>query len=272
MIAGIVMLAILLSMAAVPFTRWETEFPYKLDATRYIFMYKFAAATFVWACADVIGNFVRNSSTPEGNKSYRIFLTSLSVIFLTCITVLQYKSHQALVRGERTLMKVQGANELAVYMLGVDPINHYSLKTWFSGGNTPEVYTPVISWLASKQKNVFSADYRASIQLANYKEARAIYLASHTTPLPLEINEVNCFQHPKFRDRQAWNVDIKFVTNGNFSLFALDGANEGVQYPLRVGRQSFYGMFPAGTRLRMCFPQSALVKSMTHLPARTEAE
>lgn len=272
MVAGIIMLAMLLAAAAVPLTRWGGSYPYKLDATRYIFMYKFAAAAFVWALADAFGSLIQKISHHTGRQFRNFILIAIALAPLLATMALQFIAYKELEKSETDLATLQGDNELAVYMLGVDLANTFSLHRWFSGDNLPASYTPVINWLVAEEKNVFSPNYRGSPQLVNYKLARAIYRSANAKPAPLEMDEKNCFEHPGFIIKQAWNVTIEPSKTGHFYLVFLDWGNTKIAYPLRIGKQSFYGIFPSGKGVRLCFPHSTLVTSATKLPAGDKIE
>lgn len=270
MIAGIIMLAMLLAAAAVPLTRWGSSFPYKLDAVRYIFMYKFAAAAFVWAAADALGSCCRQIGSDAGKNARTILFISIALSLLICIAVLQNRAYRTLKGNAAYFFQTQINNELAVYMLGVDASNSYSLHKWFSGFNKPLIYAPVIEWIAKVETNVFSPDYRGTRQLKHYKQARAVYLSSNAIPEPLPMHTGNCHLFPEFTERRAWKLDIEPLENKYFSLTFMDRGDEKIEYPYRIGRQVYYGIFPAGTRIRLCFPSTTLINSATHLPAATE--
>jgi len=267
LLAGVIMLAIGLGALTVAVYRGNGTFPFTIDASRYILLYKFAAAAFVWSSADALASLFRLVA-PGVSQGIRGFLLSvIALSFLGAIIALQLVAFKIILQSQSSLATLAAWNELSVYMLGVDSANTFSLQNWQSGHNGSGVNTPVINWLVRNEVNVFSPDYRASEHLAHYMRARAIYQASGEAPLRLEIDQKNCIQHPGFTGKQAWNVSIESSINGSFSLMYAIAEEPPLEYFIRVGSQNIYGTLTPGTPFHLCFPANVTVKSFTHLPA-----
>jgi hypothetical protein len=267
LIAGVVMLAIGLGAVTVVVFRENATLPFTIDAPRYILLYKFAAAAFVWSSADALASLFRFVAPGVSKDIRSLLLIVIALGFLGAIIALQLVAFKIISQRQSSLATLAGWNDLSVYMLGVDSANTFSLQNWQSGNNSTRVNAPVINWLVRNEVNVFSPDYRASEHLANYIQARAIYQSSGDDPLPLEIDQNNCIQHPGFTDKQAWNVSIESSINGSFSLTHPTSGKPPLQYFIREGSQNIYGTLPPGTPFHLCFPANVTVNSFTHLQA-----
>jgi len=272
LVAGVVMLAIGLGAVTVVVFRGNGTFPFTIDASRYVLLYKFAAGAFVWSSADALASLFRGVARRISQGIRNILLSVIALGFLGAIIAIQLVAFTVISQRQTSLATLAGWNELSVYMLGVDSTNTFTLQNWHSGNNGSRVNTPVINWLVRNEVNVFSPDYRPTEHLARYIQARSIYQSSVEAPLRLEIDQKNCIQHPGFSGKQAWNVSIDSSINGSFSLMYATAEKPPLQYFIRVGSQNIYGTLPPGTPFHVCFPANVTVNSFTHLPAVDRSE
>jgi hypothetical protein len=266
LIAGVIMMAVLLGAMSALLSRGSDTFAFNLDAPRYILLYRIAAAAFFWSIADALISLF-GLVTPKGGKRIQgALLSVVALVSLSLVVTLQVAAFDIIAKRKPQMAVAAGWNELAIYMLGVDSVNTYSLKNWQSGANASWVNNKIIAWLVQKEANVFSPDYRGSDYLANYIKARSIYQSRRENPLPLIMDQKNCLQHNGFTRDQAWNIKLKSPINGSFTLAGHTSGRPPLQYFLRTGVQNVYGMLPSGTPIHLCFPADVTVSAFTHLP------
>lgn len=262
-IAGMILIAVAVGAIGSLVYRGGDAFPYRIDAPRYVLMYKIGAAAFVWSSVEFFSSFFyrRNEANLNGSVRY------ISIIVLGVVFIAQSVIFVKLAKNYKNIHAVNGDYELALFMLGNDTYNYYSLKNHVSGYNPEKTYGPVIDWLQENQLNVFSQSYRGTRKLVNYKSGKMVF-ESHSSHAVITMlkDKNNCYIHTPSDNSFAWNIKLKSEAMGSFWLKYPLFDDSPLRYKVLKGRQSFFGVFPAHKKAAICIPVDADVEFAARVP------